>query len=277
MAEQKEIKDVNLYGRVIIRGNIRAVTGLHVGAGKEGVNIGGMDNPVMRDLLSNEPYIPGSSIKGKLRSLLEKAERVSIRQNMGKGVFIHVCTDETAYSQCLICPIFGVPSDMDSSAPTRLIVRDVRLTAASRQTLLEADTAQPYTEAKYEAAIDRVTAKANPRPLERVPAGSVFGPFEMIFSIYSERDKGLIATLLKGLHLLEDDYLGGTGSRGSGQVKFENLQVALKPVSAYDRPPAALPWSDPQDLGALLAGWDALAQQIASGITIPSQREASHG
>lgn len=277
MAEPKDIKDVNLYGRVIIRGNIRAVTGLHVGAGKDGVNIGGMDNPVMRDLLSNEPYIPGSSLKGKLRSLLEKAERVSIRHPMGKGVYIHVCTSETAYSQCPVCPIFGVPSEMESSAPTRLVVRDVRLTADSRQKLLDADTDQPFTEAKYEASIDRVTAKANPRPLERVPAGSVFGPFEMIFSIYSERDKGLVVNLLKGMHLLEDDYLGGTGSRGSGQVKFEKLQVALKPVSAYDKPPAALPWTAAKDLGELLADWETLSKQIGAGIPIAARSEAQNG
>lgn len=224
---------INLYGRVIIRGNIRAVTGLHIGKGKEGVMIGGVDNPIMRDALTNQPYIPGSSLKGKLRSLAEKSDpNAQPNRNIGTSkarVRIHVCSDPA----CKVCPIYGIPGQEGASAPTRLVVRDTFLTPESISRLSSFSLDQPFTEVKYEAGIDRITSEANPRPLERVPADSVFGPFEMIFSIYALGDFDLLPKLFEAMRLLEDDYLGGSGSRGSGKVKFEGLTVEIKPVEAY--------------------------------------------
>jgi CRISPR-associated protein Csm3 len=228
------LDNTQLFGRIIITGNIKAVTGLHIGKGKEGVMIGGVDNPVIRDTLTDLPYIPGSSLKGKLRSLAEK--RSGKKKNFPKNseVQIHVCEEVADYSQCVVCRIYGVPGNVKPSAPTRLVVRDTFLEEKSKKRLKEeVETDLPYTELKYEVMIDRITSEANPRPLERVPADSVFGPFEMIFSLYDQGDPGLLPKLFEAMRLLEDDYLGGSGSRGSGKVRFEGLKIAIKPVSAY--------------------------------------------
>ena len=118
--------------------------------------------------------------------------------------------------------------------PTRLTVRDVFLEEKSRKELEDADTDTNYTEVKTEVAIDRITSEAMPRPNERVPAGTIFGPVQIIYSLYRQHgtnhgnqpQKGELAyfdTVLKGMELLEDDYLGGSGSRGSGQIAFEEL------------------------------------------------------
>jgi CRISPR-associated protein Csm3 len=224
------VKEINLFGRIILSGYIRAVTGLHVGKGKEGLMIGGVDNPVMRDALTNQPYIPGSSLKGKLRSLAEKRDPATQpNKSIGKGVTIHVCNDP----ECRVCRIFGIPGQEQATAPTRLVVRDVFLEKESAESLKALDSDLPFTEVKYEAAIDRITSAANPRPLERVPADALFGPFEMVFNIYQDDDHDLLATLIEAMALLEDDYLGGSGSRGSGKVRFVNLEVKFKPVAVY--------------------------------------------
>ncbi|RLC62724.1 MAG: type III-A CRISPR-associated RAMP protein Csm3, partial [Chloroflexota bacterium] len=184
---------VNLYGRIFVHGDIRAVTGLHIGRGKEALEIGGVDNPVVRDPLTNHPYIPGSSLKGKMRSLWEKMtgakQNFLIGRIKGKEVRIHVCEELEAYRGCPVCPIYGVPGDKGSSNPTRLVVRDVLLSDDEADRLeQQAHTDLPYTEVKWEAAIDRVTSAATPRPMERVPAGTRFEGLEMVFSVYDPAD-----------------------------------------------------------------------------------------
>ena len=224
---------INLYGRILVRGSIKAITGLHVGKGKEGIMIGGVDNPVMRDPLSNQPYIPGSSLKGKMRSLAEKRDpNTQPNKNIGTGrtkVRIHVCDRP----DCKVCAIYGIPGQDGAQTPTRLIVRDVFLNEESAKRLSSLSSDLPFTEIKYEAAIDRITAQANPRPLERVPANSVFGPFEMIFSIYRMGDFDLLPSLFEAMRLVEDDYLGGSGSRGSGKIQFQKLTIEIKPIDSY--------------------------------------------
>lgn len=270
-------KEVNLYGRVLIRGCIRAVTGLHIGKGKEGVTIGGVDNAVMRDPLSNAPYIPGSSLKGKLRSLAEKREPKAIQNfNIGRDVTIHICKNAADYERCPVCRIYGVPGQQESSAPTRLVVRDVFLTQDSKDQLRDADTDLPFTEIKYEAAIDRVTSAANPRPLERVPADTVFGPFEMIFSIYGPEDLRLLPKLIEAMRLLEDDYLGGAGSRGSGRIRFERLTIIAKPVDKYMEPTPTLRQVEAKNLDDLLGQMAAVTCMVREEIKVP-QKEAAHG
>ena len=104
----------------------------------------------------------------------------------------------------------------------------------------------PYTEVKFENRIDRIKGVAeHPRQTERIPAGAEFD-VEFVVNIvtptFEKDDKGkrgqdipeaeqkltavrykseFISLLRSGIHLLEHDYLGGSGSRGYGQVKFD--------------------------------------------------------
>jgi CRISPR-associated protein Csm3 len=149
---------------------------------------------------------------------------------MGPNVKIHVAKSREQYDQYWVNPIFGVPGEVDFAipAPNRLVVRDVPLDPESEKELLALKTDLPFTEVKWEAAIDRVTAAAKPRQIERVPAGAVFSPMELVFSLYLPEDVTLFDHVLTCLQLVEDDYLGGQGSRGSGKVAFRNLTVTCK-------------------------------------------------
>ncbi len=228
-------KKFKLYGRVTITGYIVAKTGLHIGGSGASFEIGGVDNPVIKDLLTGQPYIPGSSLRGKMRSLTEKSRGTVKGQPIGQSVEIHTCKTPEKYESCPICNIYGVSAD-NASRPTRLIVRDVMLTTDSASHLHNARTTLPYTEVKKEVSIDRVTSQAAPRDVERVPAGAVFGPAEFVYSIYESQDVDWLTVLLDGMELLQDDYLGGMGSRGSGKIEFANLSVQLKRASAYRQP-----------------------------------------
>lgn len=224
---------VKLLGRAFIGADILAITGLHIGGSSAAISIGGVDNSVIRHPITNQPYIPGSSLKGKMRSLTEKALGLPQRPLVRGRVDIHWCDTPEEYANCAVCHLYGLASEKDFGLPTRLLFRDVPLSDASAEELLRAKTDLPYTEVKYEASIDRVTSAANPRPLERVPAGAVFGPAEIVFSFYDSRDLDRFTTLLEGMHMLEDDYLGGSGTRGSGKVRFQNIRLSCKPGSAY--------------------------------------------
>ncbi|HHS96403.1 MAG TPA: type III-A CRISPR-associated RAMP protein Csm3 [Chloroflexi bacterium] len=249
MAESKKIQ---LKGRVFITFEIKAVTGLHIGGSDTGIEIGGVDKTIIRDPLTNRPYIPGSSLRGKVRSLLEKYRGLPQNQRVGQ-TFIHSCENKGEYADCDVCQVFGVPGERDFATPTRLIVRDVHLTPESVHALEEkAHTDLPYTEVKTEVSIDRVTSAANPRQMERVPAGAVFGPAELVYSVYEGVDKdghpiadpqadvNRLRTVIEGLRLLEDDYLGGLGSRGSGKVKLQNIQVSVQGSDDYLAAPQSI-------------------------------------
>lgn len=237
---------VDLYGRIFVRGGIRAVTGLHIGRGKEELEIGGVENAVLRDPLTNRPYIPGSSLKGKMRSLWEKmtgrkqnwsltkGREIQPHEREPKEVVIHLCNKKDDYQHCPVCQIYGVMGQSEASFPTRLVVRDVLLSDAEAKRLdEEAQTDVPYTEVKWEAAIDRVTSAATPRPMERVPADTCFQGMEMVFSIYEPDDRERFVNVLQAMQLLQDDYLGGLGSRGSGKVVFEKLSISVRANKTY--------------------------------------------
>lgn len=210
-----------LKKKIIYRGTVKLLTGMHIGGTNAALNIGGPDKFVVRNPLTNVPYIPGSSLKGKMRSLVELCEGESVKGNPSK--------DASTKSGAL----FGVSGDSSSSRPSRLIVRDAPMATEndtdeelSLYGLKRSDipdfsrTDLPYTESKTEVAIDRVTAKANPRTFERVPAGASF-KLNLVLNIFEDEDEEqLIATLREGIALLEDDYLGGHGSRGYGHVKI---------------------------------------------------------
>ncbi|MGC8785145.1 MAG: type III-A CRISPR-associated RAMP protein Csm3 [Armatimonadota bacterium] len=242
--------NLTLKGKVIITGAIEALTGLHIGGAAAGLDIGGIDNPVIRHPVTREPYIPGSSLRGKMRSLLDKhlgLEANKYIQRREPVVRVHECEVEEKYLQCPACQIFGVtPGDQRRDwtrlKPSRLIVRDVLLSQTHEAThrLREAKTDLPFTEVKWEAAIDRITAAAVPRQNERVPAGAVFSPFEMVYNLFDLNGTGIdndiqwLTHLFKAMELLEDDYLGGYGSRGAGKIAFRELKVLFKSRAYYE-------------------------------------------
>ena len=221
---------LQLMGRVAITGNIRAVTGLRIGSSDKNIGIGEAAQ-VLRDALTKRPYIPGSSLRGKLRSLAERSRWSTLSastQQIGPRVQIHRCTTGDSYTTCAICPVFGVTSDNAFATPTRLIVRDLLLSNESATLLENARTELPYTEVKTEVAIDRITAASNPRDIERVPAGAVFSGLDLSFSVYEAADVKRFAVVAQAMALLEDDYLGGHGARGYGRIEFTGLKVTIK-------------------------------------------------
>jgi len=229
------MSEIKLIGRLIMEMKIEVITGLHIGGSAGDLEIGGVDNPVIRNVITQEPYIPGSSLKGKIRSQLEKA--LGLKQNTDIGqARIHTCKSTAEYENCDVCQIFGAPGETEASYPTRLIVRDVRMTPGSVEELKKANTDMAFTELKTEVAIDRVTSAASPRNIERVPAGTVFGPSEIVFSVFDTGDGKLFKRLLEGLLLVEDDYLGGSGSRGSGKVVFREIHLEGRSTKAYSHP-----------------------------------------
>ena len=221
-----------------IKGEIEVLTGLHIGGNKDTLEIGGMDNPVIKDPVTNYPYIPGSSLKGKLRSLLEwylgiPAKKLAEIKNQKKKLLekgkekeakklkeeIGPCSCGT----CIVCRLFGSTSD-NAKHPTSLIVRDCFFTEQTLNKITEESL--QYIEEKAENSINRITGRAsNPRHTERVVPGVRFS-FELNFKVFDEKDeeefKNAISTALA---LLEKDYLGGNGSRGYGRIKFHNLTI----------------------------------------------------
>lgn len=203
----------SLLGNIILRGKLECLTPLHIGGSKDKFEIGGVDNPVIRDPLTNYPYIPGSSLKGKLRTLLEFALGV---------VKIDKDGNAPPSDDPVITNFFGASAEKSKFGPTRLIVRDAYPDDETIKLWNNVDTETPYTEYKAENTIDRMSSKANPRFLERVLKGSKFD-VEFVLQVYSnENDKGKenFEKLVQALRLLEDNTLGGGGSRGSGKVKF---------------------------------------------------------
>lgn len=238
---------IQLQGKIFLKGTINALTGLHIGGNTGELDIGGIDNPVIRNAFNRQPYIPGSSLRGKMRSLLDRHLNNALEKRVGRDVWVHECDKPTDYHECQVCQVFGVAPQRDmrgKTIPGRLIVRDTFLTPESLEALDIADTDTDFTEIKTEVAIDRITSAATPRQQERVPAGTTFGPFQIVHSLYtvhdSDHDNRLqdeltyFDTVLKGMELLEDDYLGGSGSRGSGQIAFENLTMTFKSRECYE-------------------------------------------
>lgn len=236
---------MKLHKKLIITGKMTLLTGLHIGDSKDNVEIGGVDNPVVRRKDNNEPYIPGSSLKGKLRSLLE----VALGENADTS-FKNYSSDTGK----VLAYLFG--SAAKDGMPSRLLVRDAyltrelnekgELTGGWAKLLYDSEfTDMPYTEVKFENTIDRIKGTAlNPRQTERIPAGAEF-IVEFVVNIITpttkKDDEGkrvptsdedqkaeaarhetdFLNLLQDGIRLLEDDYLGGSGTRGYGQVMFD--------------------------------------------------------
>ncbi|WP_456386489.1 type III-A CRISPR-associated RAMP protein Csm3 [Desulfolithobacter sp.] len=208
-----------------INGKIILESGLHIGAGDTEMHIGGTDNPVVKHPYTNEPYIPGSSIKGKVRSLLEMKSGLMTYTDgkpVGAADLSRNLSDNEKREAEMILKLFGSSgADKEHVAkigPSRLSFADCPLSEASRERVQGANL--PYTEVKSENSINRIRGTAeNPRFTERVVAGLSFDFGVTVKEM--EGDEGLIEYLLTGLKMLSRDALGGSGSRGYGRVRFE--------------------------------------------------------
>ncbi|MBC8309303.1 MAG: type III-A CRISPR-associated RAMP protein Csm3 [Planctomycetes bacterium] len=205
-----------------ITGKIKVETGLRIGGSAETMEISGIDNPIIRNPADNMPFLPGSSIKGKMRSLLEwHLGEVPQGGNVLKA-------DENSKT----AKVFGSTAEK-GRGPTRLIVRDAPVSIECKNAFIE--NGQALTEVKSENSINRLTAKANPRPMERVVPGITFD-FEILFRIIDlgdggEEDESLFNdVVLLGLALLEQDALGGCGSRGCGRISLKELKLGVDPL-----------------------------------------------
>ncbi|RAM52118.1 MAG: type III-A CRISPR-associated RAMP protein Csm3 [Hapalosiphonaceae cyanobacterium JJU2] len=299
MLQQKQ-----LLGKFRLEAILVSETGLHIGGGGGNLDIGGLDKPVARDPMTQFPYLPGSSIKGKLRAILERYYKKPLNRRGSRDTFRYESDDlvdgyteiygqKIPYEAARTCPIsrlFGstgggdfwvktidaieeklerakrndkfiteiFPDGVEYSqilrgrnSPARLIVRDCHLVSDSAEKLKRVDTGLYMTEWKWENGLDRVTAAANPRQIERVPAGAEFN-FQLVYTVEADSNQtgnltqeefqAAIAQAVNDLRniaialsLLEDDALGGHGSRGYGKVRFKNYRCFWRDVEQYRR------------------------------------------
>jgi len=245
-------------GKVIFEGRIILKTGLHIGGSKEAMQIGGLDLPVIKDSQNGLPYIPGSSLKGKMRSTLEKfgtrtiqkaPEKLTCNRNIGTGrnpLWIHCCDDVQHALNCEVCRIFGSSGDdralgrgkRAENFPSPLMVRDA---------LLDESFIQPtrtLTEVKTETGVDRQNMSANPRQVERVLPGAIFA-FDLVYSVEEletgnnplpfpeARVKKDLENILTCLEIIQQEALGGYSSRGYGKVQFTFTKFLARTLDYY--------------------------------------------
>jgi CRISPR-associated protein Csm3 len=197
-----------MFAKIEISGTIEIVTGLHIGGSSAFSAIGAVDSPVIMDTRSKQPMIPGSSLKGKMRALLAKQYNT---------VWKATADDD---AKCLT-DLFGSAKDHKES---RILFSDMFLSNLEELKNLGLTGA---TEVKFENSISRTTAVANPRQIERVVRGAQF-PMQLIYEFSNDIDVDTLLQdfkiLKEGFRLLEYDYLGGSGSRGYGRIRFLDLE-----------------------------------------------------
>lgn len=206
---------MNDFSKIAITGNIKLLSGLHIGGSSAFAAIGAIDSPIIRDSLTNLPIIPGSSLKGKMRTLLAK-------------IYNKTVASDPSQDNEAILRLFGATntnSDKKGIIRGKLLFRDALL--INDDELLNKG-AHSLTEVKFENTIDRLKAEAKPRQIERAMRGSIF-KFELIYehddndSLQQINDD--FQVIINGMKLLEEDYLGGNGTRGYGKIAFENISV----------------------------------------------------
>lgn len=213
-----------------IQGKIKVLTGLRIGGSTETMEIGGIDMPLLRTSIKdkatekNLPYIPGSSLKGRMRSLMEW---YTGNLSTDKKKPVHQCSTKEEFLKCDVCKVFGISADQKLDVgPTRLLVRDCYL---SNEWYEAVRNGKDITEIKVENNINRITSKATPRTMERIVPGVTFD-LDIAYRIIDTGDGGAADeqnfndVVLKALALVEKDYLGGCGSRGCGKVRFIDLK-----------------------------------------------------
>ncbi len=316
-----------LLGKIRLVSTLVVETGLHIGGGNETLSIGGLDKPVIRDPLTRHPYLPGSSIKGKLRSILERLLNKPLNRQGSRDTyryesddfvdgFTEISSDQFVPFQgartCEVSRVFGSTGSnkcwietklarsedilapngnskiidgvehsqaIGRNSPARLIVRDCHLTDESAEELKLIDTGLYMTEWKFENGIDRVTAAANPRQVERVPRGSKFN-FEMVYTVEDESQvEQDLKNLAIALAILEDDALGGHGSRGYGKIKFEDFKFFYRDVKQYQQISSGSgsdrePIESRKNIQELLENFGSLNDKIQQRLLPENRREA---
>ncbi len=275
MSSHTAATELTFLGKLILEGEITCQTGLHIGAGKGSLEIGGADNPVVKDAFG-VPYIPGSSLRGRLRALLEQSlglavpgELVYLSKRRGQEVRIHH-SDRPDDEVCILFgrnpgrveKVSGEAIEATTATPARLTVYDAPLIVDSITAPMRENLDDELTEVKSENAVDRITSQANPRTLERVPAGARFR-FRLVFDVLCPEDRPLLARVAEGLRLLEDDALGGGGSRGNGRVTFSSLSLAWRNKDYYAKGAGENSLLSASDLSAL--------QQLISAEDFPEK------
>lgn len=240
---------------LILRGKIECLTGLHIGGSKEKLEIGGVDAIVVRSPRTDFPYIPGSSLKGKLRHLLEYITGAvnepldDVLGNVSKAEEIvrvfGIGADERSKDE----DKDGKENPLKNIGLTRLIVRDAHPDKWTEHMWEGLGSDANFTEFKAENTIDRLTSAANPRFIERVVEGSRF-EFEMVYSVFqmpgeedfADKTNDDLKRLLMGLRLLEGTAIGKSGSRGYGKIRFRLAEPVW--VSAEDYESGSQNWKD---------------------------------
>lgn len=210
MISDKEKVQKALRGKILFTGNLEVITGLHIGGSSDFAPIGAVDSPFIRDPFTHAPIIPGSSLKGKMRTLLAKLKCKDYILN------------DVAEDNNIVKRLFG-SSGKNFACPARLQFFDLFITKDTITNFNALETDTYIGEVKFENTINRITGKANPRQIERVPAGVIFD-FKLVYNVETvEELHEDMATLKQAFELLENDYLGGHGSRGYGRVKLQNI------------------------------------------------------
>lgn len=207
-------KQYGFSGKIIIKAHLKVLTGMHIGTNKDYAPIGSVDAPIIRDLATQTPIIPGSSLKGKLRTILAKLSC--------DNYILHSISKDSE----VIKRLFG---SSDPIKTARLQFFDLFINEESKNYFEKLDCDTYLGEIKFENTIARTTGQANPRQIERVPAGMIFN-LQLVYNVESNDISEIqedIKELGKGLHYLELDYLGGHGTRGYGRVKIENYTVEI--------------------------------------------------
>ena len=206
-----------IRGKIIIQGDLTIKTGMHIGGGSDYAPIGAVDSPFIRDSLTQEPIIPGSSLKGKIRTLLA-------RYRSEKNIVNSIDEDDDVIKR-----LFGSTRPQTIS---RLQFQDLFISEETKLLFESIDTDTYMGEVKFENTINRVTSVAMPRQIERVPAGTKF-VFKLVYTLIDkdevEEDLRILRT---GLELLQLDYLGGHGTRGYGRISIDNVTIKTFLVDA---------------------------------------------
>ena len=204
----------------VIKGTLKCETGLHIGGSAEQIEIGGVDLPIIKHPITGEPFIPGSSLKGKMRSQMEK--KLGKFSSDGKPC-------GCVQPDCLVCKIFGPHMNpRHNLGSTRILVRDAYFNKSTKDEYekLAKEKGLSYIEKKTENLVLRTTGTAkDPRSQERVPAGAKFD-IEIVIQVYdTDTENDLIDFVKEGLRQVQHTYLGGYGSRGSGKVSFHDMKL----------------------------------------------------